>query len=250
MRSTNQIEFMVTGTYGMFSDPLMRIGGEKCSYQVPTYEALKGILASVYWKPTIILYIDEVRIMNQIQTEVKGIRPIKYNGGNDLSYYTYLKDCCYKVRAHFEWNMNRPELAGDRNLKKHKAIMDRMIAKGGRRDIFLGTRECQGYVEPCVFEEGKGFYDSLNELSFGLMYHGITYPDEACLESEKGKMTAHFWHPVMRNGIITFPRPEACIPKIIRPMEMKIFESQKNYNGSDEWRWNEDGAFSESMRDI
>ena len=107
----NIVEFQVTGDYALFSDPILRVGGEKCSYQVPTYEALKGILSSVYWKPTLIWYIDAVRVMNPIQTEVKGIRPIKYNGGNELAYYTYLKHCCYQVRAHFEWNDNRPELS-------------------------------------------------------------------------------------------------------------------------------------------
>ena len=159
----NIVEFQVTGDYALFSDPIMRIGGEKCSYQIPTYEALKGILASVYWKPTIIWYIDDVRVMNSIQTEVKGIRPIRYNGGNDLSYYTYLKNCKYQVRAHFEWNDNRPELANDRNENKHHEVARRMIKKGGRRDIFLGTRECQGYVEPCVFGEGNGAYDNIDE---------------------------------------------------------------------------------------
>ena len=143
----NIVEFEVTGDYALFSDPVMRIGGEKCSYHIPTYEALKGVLASIYWRPTIIWYIDAVRVMNPIRTEVKGIRPIKYSGGNDLSYYTYLKDCRYQVRAHFEWNENRPELAADRNENKHHNIARRMIAKGGRRDIFLGTRECQAYVE-------------------------------------------------------------------------------------------------------
>ena len=99
----NIVEFQVTGDYGLFSDPIMRIGGEKCSYQVPTYEALKGILSSIYWKPTLIWVIDQVRVMNQIQTEVKGVRPIKYSeSGNDLAYYTYLKNCCYQVRAHLE----------------------------------------------------------------------------------------------------------------------------------------------------
>ena len=98
MEHRNQVEFEVTGAYGLFSDPVMRVGGEKCSLQVPTYEALKGILASVYWKPTLIWYIDAVRIMHPIQTEVKGIRPITYNGKNDLSFYTYLKDCRYQVR--------------------------------------------------------------------------------------------------------------------------------------------------------
>lgn len=124
-RYDNIVEFQVTGDYALFSDPILRVGGEKCSYQVPTYEALKGILQSVYWKPTIIWVIDAVRVMHPIQMETKGIRPIKYSGGNDLSYYTYLKDCCYQVRAHFEWNENRPELAADRNENKHHEIANK-----------------------------------------------------------------------------------------------------------------------------
>lgn len=61
MRYPNIVEFEVYGPYALFSDPLTRVGGEKSSYQVPTYEALKGVLSSVYWKPTITWYIDEVR---------------------------------------------------------------------------------------------------------------------------------------------------------------------------------------------
>lgn len=233
MRYPNLVEFEVSGEYGLFSDPIMRVGGEKCTYHIPTYEALKGILASVYWKPTIIWYIDAVRIMNRIRTEVKGIRPIKYNGGNDLSYYTYLRDCRYQVRAHFEWNLNRPELAADRNENKHHNIARRMIEKGGRRDIFLGTRECQGYVQPCVFGEGEGAYDGFGELGFGMMYHGITYADEAYSEETQGKMTANFWYPVMRDGVITFPKPEECpLHKPLGEMDMKIFDTeQKNFSG-------------------
>jgi len=237
MRYPNLVEFEVTGDYGLFSDPLTRVGGEKCSYHIPTYEALKGILASVYWKPTIIWYIDAVRVINRIRTEVKGIRPIKYNGGNDLSYYTYLRDCRYQVRAHFEWNLNRPELAADRNENKHHCIARRMIEKGGRRDIFLGTRECQGYVEPCVFGEGTGAYDDLDELGFGLMYHGITYADEAYSADTMGKMTANFWYPVMKKGVITFPKPQDCpLHKTLGDMEMKPFgEAYDNFIGLGEF---------------
>lgn len=229
----NIVEFQVTGDYALFSDPVMRVGGEKCTYQVPTYEALKGILHSVYWKPTIIWVIDAVRVMKPIQMETKGIRPIKYGGGNDLSYYTYLKDCCYQVRAHFEWNENRPELAADRNENKHHEIARKMIRKGGRRDIFLGARECQGYVEPCRFGEGAGAYDELPELSFGVMYHGITYADEACTEETRGKMTANFWRPVMKNGVVRFPRPEHCpMHKTLRDGIIKPFgEEQQNFIG-------------------
>lgn len=220
----NTVEFQVYGDYGLFSDPITRIGGEKCSYQIPTYEAIKGILASIYWKPTIIWVIDKVRVMNQIQTEVKGIRPIRYSGGNDLAYYTYLKDCRYQVKAHFIWNENRPELAEDRNENKHHNIAKRMIRHGGRRDIFLGTRECQGYVEPCTFGEGEGYYDSTPHLAFGVMYHGITYPDEAYSQETQGKMTVRFWRPVMKKGVIEFESPEACtLTRTVREMSIKPF---------------------------
>ena len=234
----NIVEFEVTGDYGLFSDPVTRAGGEKCTYQIPTYEALKGILMSVYWKPTLIWFIDAVRVMNPIQTEVKGIRPIRYQSNeNDLAYYTYLKNCRYRVRAHFEWNENRPELAGDRNENKHHNIARRMIARGGRRDIFLGTRECQGYVEPCVFDEGSGAYDEIPELGFGLMYHGITYADEAYSEETKGKMTVRFWYPVMKKGVVSFARPEQCpLTKTLKDMDVKKFGlSMENFSGLKEF---------------
>ena len=223
----NFVEFEVYGDYGLFSEPLTRVGGEKFTYHVPTYEAMKGVMQSVYWKPTIIWIIDKIRVLNPIQTETKGIRPIKYNSNkNDLSYYTYLKDCRYQVKAHFIWNENRPELEADRNENKHHNIAKRMIIKGGRRDIFLGCRECQAYVEPCNFGEGEGFYDNIDELSFGLMYHGITYPDEAYSEETKGKMTVNFWNPIMKKGIIDYCLPSECIHKTVRNMEMKKFENK------------------------
>ena len=76
----NIVEFEVFGDYALFSDPLMRLGGEKCTYQVPTYEALKGILSSVYWKPTFIWRIMDVRVMNPIQTEVHFSPPRRMRG--------------------------------------------------------------------------------------------------------------------------------------------------------------------------
>jgi len=232
MSFRNTIEFEVYGEYALFSDPVTRAGGEKFSYQIPTYEAIKGILHSVYWKPTIIWIIDEVRVMNPIQTETKGVRPIKYqNNQNDLSYYTYLKNCRYQVRAHFVWNENRPELEKDRNENKHHNIAKRMIERGGRRDIFLGTRECQGYVVPCTFGEGKGFYDEIPEVSYGIMYHGITYADEAysnIVSNTEGKMTVRLWNASMKNGVITFAKPWECIHKEIREMPIKPFGYETN----------------------
>lgn len=244
MKYRNTVEFQVEGAYALFSDPVTRVGGEKCSYHIPTYEALKGILHSVYWKPTLIWIVDAVRVLNPIQTETKGVKPINYNGGNDLSYYTYLKDVKYQVRAHFEWNENRPELKQDRNEHKHHNIARRMIGRGGRRDIFLGTRECQGYVAPCVFGEGEGYYDDMQgEIGYGFTYHGLTYADEAICEEDKGKMTVRFWFPVMRQGVIEFVRPEECVDKRhLKAMDIKPFgEELHNFIGLEEFG-GEEGA--------
>lgn len=238
----NTVEFQVSGDYALFSDILTRPGGEKMSYPIPTYEALKGIMHSIYWKPTIVWNIDSVRVMNRIRTERKGIRPIKYSGGNDLAYYSYLRDVCYQVRAHFEWNMNRPELEHDRNENKHHNIAKRMIERGGRRDIFLGTRECQGYVEPCSFGEGEGYYDETGEIPYSVMYHGITYADEAICPEDFGKMTVRLWTPIMKDGIIDFLRPEECeLKRHIKDMSMKAFgEDCQNFTGTNEFERGEE----------
>ena len=133
----NTIEFEVTGPYALFSNPVMKVGGEKTSYHIPTYEALRGIVESIYWKPTIMWIIDAVRVMNPIQTETKGIRPIAYDkSGNDLAYYTYLKNVRYQVRAHFELNYNHPELEEDRNENKHHNIARRMVNRGDAETYF------------------------------------------------------------------------------------------------------------------
>ena len=97
MEKENKVEFKVSGKYALFTDPLTKLGGEKCSYHIPTYEALKGVLSSVYWKPTIIWIIDKMRVMKRIRTQTRSAKPIDYSGGNSLAIYTYLSDVEYQV---------------------------------------------------------------------------------------------------------------------------------------------------------
>lgn len=219
-KQRNSIEYKVFGKYALFSDSITRVGGEKCTYQIPTYEAIKGITESVYWKPTFIWVVDAIRVMKPIQTESKGIKPIKMNGGNDLSFYTYLREVEYQVLAHFEWNLNYPELELDRNENKHFDIARRSVAKGGRRDVFLGTRECQGYVEPCTFGEGTGAYDGYGELAFGMQFHSFGYPNE----TGKNELTRRLWRAEMKDGYVVFPRPEDCRSELIKKCAGKSFE--------------------------
>lgn len=237
----NTLEFSVWGRYALFTDPLTRVGGEKCSYHLPTYEALKGICKSIYWKPTFIWYIDKVRLMRRIRTQTRGMKPLDYvSGGNTLAIYTYLTGAAreqqtgdltdgpgveYQVRAHFEWNPHHPALAGDRVDGKHFAIAQRSLERGGRQDIFLGARDCQGYVAPCRFGEGHGAYDRDGSLDYGLTFHSFSYPDE----TGDGRLATHFWRPRLEDGVLTFPRPDdtsgALLRKEIRAMSPKQFGS-------------------------
>jgi CRISPR-associated protein Cas5d len=136
-----------------------------------------------------------------------------------------LRDVEYQVEAHFEWNEHRPKLKDDRNEGKHYNIVKRTLEKGGRQDIFLGTRDCQAYVEPCEFGSGKSEYDNLDELAFGLMFHSFAYPDETGIE----ELHSQFWQATLKHGILEFPRPEHCtVSRFVRPMGIKEFGIDSN----------------------
>ncbi|MDD4264549.1 MAG: type I-C CRISPR-associated protein Cas5c, partial [Firmicutes bacterium] len=157
--------------------------------------------------------VDQVRVMNAIKMESKGVRPIEYGGGNTLANYTYLKSVRYQVRAHFVFNLHRPDLAFDRNEHKHHNIAKRCLKAGGRRDVFLGTRECPGYIIPTEFGSGNGFYDNYNGvIDLGTMVHGINYPDE----TGGDRLETRLWKVRLENGYINFIRPDQC--EILRPL--------------------------------
>lgn len=234
----NSIEFKLWGRFALFTDPLTKIGGEKCSYHLPTYEALKGVCKSIYWKPTFIWVVDAVRVMKRIRTQTKGTKPLNFGGVyssekipgkkqenfNDLAIYTFLSNVEYQVLAHFEWNDRHVELEKDQIDGKHFAIAKRMLERGGRQDIFLGTRDCQGYVAPCVFGEGAGAYDDDDEIGYGLMFHGFDYPDE---KKGSDELCARFWYPTLKKGVLTFDRPEDCKHrKFVRKMDAKNFGTE------------------------
>lgn len=222
----NSVSFKVHGRYALFTDPVTKIGGEKYSYHLPTYEAMKGVLKSIYWKPTFIWHVDRVRVMKPLRTQTKGTKPLVWNGGNSLAIYCFLHQVEYQVEAHFEWNTHRPELADDRIDGKHFSIANRSIDRGGRQDVFLGTRDCQAYVETCAFGEGSGAYDDIDELGFGFMFHGFDYPDE----TGHDELHSRFWTATLKKGILDYPRPEECkTRRFVRPMEAKRFLPGHNF---------------------
>lgn len=199
----------ICGDFALFTDPTTKGGGEKFTYSLPTYEALKGIVDANYWKPTIINIIDECKIINPIRTQTKGVLVPLNNGNQDRFYYTYLTDVCYEIKYHFMWNYDRPDMARDRDVTKHSQIILRSLEHGGRRDIFLGTRECMGYIERIdhsEFAKHNTAYEN-QYLDFGIQFHSFIYP---ALGEEDKPLIANFDHARLIDGRITFRRPHMC----------------------------------------
>ncbi len=224
MTFPNTIELEIRGDHAMFTDPDKKEAGVLCSLPLPTCEALKGILCSVYWKPTFIWVPDELRIMNRIAYEKYPVK-IRHDGRVVLTEKLRLSDVRYQLRAHFVWNKSRPELAADRDENKHFRIALRSLSKGGRRYVYLGTADCAAYVRPSQFGSGGGFYDGRGK-DFGEIYHGIAYPDENQLVRAargSGEVLRRSFHCVMTNGIIHFPPPEECRSEFLRNGTIKPF---------------------------
>ena len=195
----------VYGDRALITAPESKSGGEKFSSQIPTREMLRGIIDANYFKPVLRNVVDEVRIMNEIESYTQGTRLLLKNYKSDLSAYTFLTNVCYYVKFHFEWNEAREDLKGDRNFKKHEAITERSLKRGGRRPIFLGVSECMGYIEELTegeYEHDEGHYDDKN-LGFGLMFNEFIYPDKP-----GGMLKAVYVPSNMKKGRINYEELE------------------------------------------
>lgn len=195
----------VYGDRALITAPESKSGGEKFSSHIPTREMLRGIIDANYFKPVLRNVVDEVRIMNEIESYTQGTRLLLKNYKSDLSAYTFLTNVCYYVKFHFEWSEAREDLKGDRNFKKHEAITERSLKRGGRRPIFLGVSECMGYIEELMedeYEHDEGHYDDKN-LGFGLMFNEFIYPDKP------GGMLKAVYVPInMKKGRINYEELE------------------------------------------
>jgi CRISPR-associated protein Cas5d len=164
--------------------------------------------------------------MNPIQTEVIGTRALVGNMKADLNYVSYLINVEYLVRFHMEWNDNRPDLVYDRNIKKHEAIMEKSIKRGGRRDIFIGTRECVATAEYITKEEymqAKSAYEG-QVLSLGIMFQEFEYPTDS-----NEPLKSYFKETFMKDGIIKFDSREKCeIVNELSNYKFKLSEKLKS----------------------
>jgi CRISPR-associated protein Cas5d len=215
------IVFSVRAERALFTRPELRV--ERFTYPVPTFGALAGLLRSIYakpsfyWVPRRVLVLNPIRYQNILINEVKGSvitkRPFVASERRMQKMQTYLYDAHYIVEAHFEWSGKQPQ---DEDLIKHMCIFDRSLEAGGRRDVYLGTRECSAIVEPMntdiracpardrfdrSAEEWRTTHQGL-DLHVGMMFHSWEWGT-----GKDGTDTPLFFEAQVRQGELQYPHP-------------------------------------------
>ena len=110
------VKVRVWGNYALFSRPEMKV--ERCSYDVMTPSAARGILEAVYWHPGMRWVIDKIHGVrrNEVKSKILAGNVLQaYNGKKDpRSLYIstkaeivqraslLLRDVEYVIEAHFE----------------------------------------------------------------------------------------------------------------------------------------------------
>ncbi|WP_455648914.1 type I-C CRISPR-associated protein Cas5c [Enterocloster citroniae] len=206
------VRVKVWGDYALFSRPEMKV--ERCSYDIITPSAARGILEAIYWHPGMSWKIDSIHVIKPIQftsirrNEVKS----KISANNVLSVYNgakkelfisskeeivqraslLLKDVEYVISAHFDLT----DKANDSdNPGKFKDIIMRRLRRGEcYHTPYFGCREFPANFCLCE-EEVHGAYEAVDDKDFGFMLYDMDY-------SNPEDIQPMFFRAVMRHGIV------------------------------------------------
>lgn len=206
------VKVKVWGDYALFSRPEMKV--ERCSYDVMTPSAARGILEAIYWHPGMKWVIDRIYVLNPImftsirRNEVKSKISANnvlsvYNGANKELYISskaeivqraslLLKDVAYVIEAHFD--MTEKANAGD-NPGKFKDIIMRRLKRGEcYHTPYFGCREFPVRFCLCEDEKIRTAYED-QEKDLGFMLYDMDY-------SDINHIQPMFFRAVMKDGVL------------------------------------------------
>ncbi|OUP00242.1 type I-C CRISPR-associated protein Cas5 [Drancourtella sp. An210] len=207
------VKVKVWGDYALFSRPEMKV--ERCSYDVMTPSAARGILEAIYWHPGMRWVIDKIHVVNPIQFTSVRRNEVKskilassvlqaYNGSDKLLYISskadivqraslILRDVEYVIEAHFE--MTDRANTSD-NPGKFKDIIMRRLKRGECFHMpYFGCREFPAHFSLCEDEEIRTAYDAVEEKDLGFMLYDMDYSDLDHIEPM-------FFRAVMKRGVL------------------------------------------------
>ena len=207
------IKVKVWGDYALFSRPEMKV--ERCTYDVITPSAARGILDAIYWHPGLVWRIDRIYVQkpiqftsvrrNEVKSKISANNVISvYNGSNKELYLSskaeivqraalILKDVQYVIEAHFEMTDKANETD---NAGKFKDIVRRRLEKGQCfHNPYFGCREFPASFALCEEEQIKTAYENEEERDLGYMLYDLDY-------SDLNDIQPIFFRAVMHRGVI------------------------------------------------
>ena len=205
------VKVKVWGEYALFSRPEMKV--ERCSYDVITPSAAKGILEAIYWHPGMKWVIDKIYVQKPVQftsirrNEVKSkissnnVLPV-YNGADKPLYIStksdivqraslLLRDVSYVIEAHFE--MTEKAVESD-NPGKFKDIIMRRLKRGEcYHTPYFGCRDFPANFCLCEDEKIETAYSGEKDLGF--MLYDMDF-------SDLDNIQPMFFRALMKDGVI------------------------------------------------
>ena len=207
------VKVRVWGTYALFSRPELKV--ERCSYDVMTPSAARGILEAVYWHPGMRWIIDKIHVVkpvqftsvrrNEVKSKVLASSVLQnYNGADKPLYIStktdivqraslLLKDVEYVIEAHFEMTDRANETD---NPGKFKDIIMRRLRRGECFHMpYFGCREFPANFCLCEEAEIRTAYDDVKEKDLGFMLYDMDY-------SDRNHIQPMFFRAVMKRGVL------------------------------------------------
>ena len=207
------VKVKVWGDFALFSRPEMKV--ERCSYDVITPSAARGILDAVYWHPGLHWVIDKIYVKkpirftsvrrNEVKSKILASSLLQaYNGADKPLYISAREDIVqrasvllcdveYVIEAHFE--MTDKANATD-NPGKFKDIVMRRLRRGECYHMpYFGCREFPAHFCLCEEEEIQTAYEEVEEKDLGFMLYDMDY-------TERENIQPMFFRAVMRRGVI------------------------------------------------
>lgn len=206
------VRVRIWGDYALFSRPEMKV--ERCSYDVMTPSAARGILEAVYWHPGMRWVIDRIYVRkpirfssirrNEVKSKISASSVLNVINGKDKPLYistkeeivqrasVLLRDVEYVVEAHFE--MTEQANASD-NPGKFKDIIMRRLRRGEcYHTPYLGCREFPARFELYEGESVETEYSQI-EKDLGYMLYDFDYSDPEDIQPM-------FFRAVLRQGVL------------------------------------------------
>lgn len=155
---------------------------DKCSYDMITPSAARGLMECIYWHPRMVWRIDRVFILNPIRFVDLGTR-------EPMSIMA-LRDVNYVIEAHFDMT---EDAAPSDNPGKYADIIRRRLQKGDfYKEPYLGSKEYPTHIEPYASRSTKTAYQGITDLGYMLYDFDYSRPEPRPI----------FFRAILQDGVL------------------------------------------------